>query len=146
MRNILIVVFLFCAIFADAQSFKVNRDTRLKSYEVKIEKIEVGNGETVVYGKVKQKRNFSYNISFDDCYILLDNTEDKVEGVLRSWNDEKRGLKNPKPVSDQNFEKFSIVFPGIACADAGIITIKVGNIQDRQKTEIIFHDVTLTRK
>lgn len=146
MKNILTIVLLCCAILAGAYDYKVNRDIKIKTYDVKIEKIEVKNGETVVYGKVKQKRNFSYNISFEDCYLTLDNYDYKTAGTLRSWNDEKKGLKNPKPVSDQRFEKFTLSFPGTACADARTITIKVGNIQDRQKTEIIFRDVILRKE
>lgn len=146
MRIVIVsIMVIFTSLFAFSQNVKINYKGEIRPYKFKIEKAEVKNGETTVIIKVKQQERFSYNISFEDCWLSVGNSSNEIKGSLTSWNDNKKPNNYPKPVSDQDDEKFTLTFPGSDILSANEIDIKIGNIQDRSKTELIFRDIKLKK-
>ena len=134
-------------IFGSAKGIKVNFKGIVRPYTVKIEKIESVDNETLVFVKIKQQKNYSYSISFEDCYIApSDGSGTPIKGHLKIWNGDKKNIRDTKTVSDSDEEKFILSFPGINLSEIQNLNIKIGNILDRKKTEIIFTDIPLTKK
>lgn len=143
---ILSTLMMLSSMLAFSQNIKINYKGEIKPYTFKIEKAEVKNDDTVFTIKVKQQERFSYNISFQDCWLSFGNSSDEIKGSLKSWNDNKKIGSFPKPISDQKDEIFTLSFPGTDILYADEFNIKIGNIQDRLKTELIFNNIKLKKK
>lgn len=128
-----------------AQTVKLKQNETFVSLEIKLDRlVQTANGVNL-YGKVKQKQNFSYNISFQGCAILPENIE-KIPGNLQEWNDNKKTPQEIQSVSDQKDDKFIISFPNLKIIDISNFDLIIGNVLDRPKTPIIFKDIKLPSK
>lgn len=145
MKYILSIILALVVITASGQKVKIKYKTELHPYKFKIEKAEVKDGNTIFYFKVQQKERFSYNISFDECILSTNNSSSEIRGALNTWNEDKRVNDFPKPISDQKEEAFTISFPGKDILGASQFTIKLGTIQNKNKTPIIFDNVKIKK-
>lgn len=140
-----ILIFCSCIFYINAEKFRVNYKESIKPFNFRIEKVEVKNGETYVYCKVQEFKNFSYNLSFEDCYLIIENVSDIIPGKLTAWSDDKKVTQYVKSVSDENDEKFVLTFPGTDISNVKTFGIKIGNIMDKKKTDIIFKDIKIRK-
>ena len=145
MKYILSIILALVVVTASGQKVKIKYKTELHPYKFQIEKAEVKNGHTIFHIKVKQKERFSYNILFDECLLSLNNLSTEIKGNLSTWNDDKRVNGFPKPISDQKEESFTISFPGSDILGATQFTIRLGTIQNKNKTPIIFDSVRIKK-
>ena len=130
----------------EAKSHKINHKSNVSSISFKIEKAEYKDEHTTIIVKVKQKQNFSYNISLTDIYILPSNHYvDTIRGKLINWNNHKNPNPSNIPVSDENEELLILSFPGDVITDNPAFDLKIGNIMDRKKTELLFKDIPFSR-
>ncbi|MCM1356796.1 MAG: hypothetical protein NC212_10380 [Staphylococcus sp.] len=132
-------------ITVNAQRIKVNFNGEIHPYNFKIEKIEVKNGKTMVYATVKQKKNFSYNLLFDDCQLIPNSTNTPVHGTLCEWNESNKALDFAKSVNDEKQDKFILIFSGTDIIGASGFNIKMGTIQNRKKTPVIFENIAIKK-
>lgn len=140
-----LLIIIFWCFGLQAKSLKINYKTQVSPISIVIEKAEFRDNQTNISVKVKQKRNFSYNISLSDIYIVTSNNTDPIKGKLSSWNDVKNPTPDNKPVRDDSEEKFILSFPGDIFKDVASFDIKIGTILDREKRELIFHDILLSK-
>lgn len=137
---------LLCICFVlQAKSIKINYKNQVRPFTIKIEKIDITDSGAVVYAAVKQQQNFSYGISFSDYYIKTPLNSEPVKGTLQTWNNEKKVWSESKPMSDNKEEKFTLFFPIQNLSDAESFDIKIGNIEDRKKTELFFKDIPIKK-
>lgn len=145
MKYFLTFIALFLAFCLNAQNVRPNHRIEVKPFTVKIDKIEAKNGVTTIQGKVKQQKRFSYGISFADCAIITDSAPDGIKGELVKWND-KKSKKSDKNVSDEDFDKFVLTFPGNEVFSNATIDLRLGCILDRDRTEILVKDIRIKKK
>lgn len=141
MRTIFLSLFICVACLLSAKSFKINQKTDVKPFSIKIEKMEVLPNETVFHIKVKQQNNFSYSIDFEDCYVKTSADSEPIKGELKTWNDDKKIYRTVKTISNEDDEKLTLSFPTIDIPHTQPFTLKIGDIQNRDKTEIIIKDL-----
>lgn len=148
MRHLFFILLsLSLAATLNAKGIKIDCKTVIKPYTIKIEKTETIGDQQYVYGKIKQQERFSYSISFEDCYVTSDNNSTSVtQGELIKWNDDKKVGNKIKTISDEEDEEFILAFPAGTIPDSGKFNLKLGNIQDRQKTDIVIYDLELKKK
>lgn len=132
-----LLLFLTLSLSINAQSLKVNLSQTVVSLEVKLNKFTQEKDGVKLEGAVKQKKNFSYSLSMENCEIISAN-EKIYPGQLIVWNDNKKNPSLIQSISDEKAEKFSIYFPGLQLKDCANIELKFGTILDRAKTPIIF--------
>ncbi len=145
MKYILSLILALVVITANGQKVKINYKGDIHPYKFKIEKAEVKDGNTIFYFKVQQKERFSYNILFDECLLSTNNSSSEIKGTLSTWNDDKRVNDFPKPISDQKEEVFTISFPGTDIIGASQFDIRIGTIQNKNKTPIIFEGIKIKK-
>lgn len=146
MRKALTLLFLCSFILLQAQNLKLNYKAEIRPFSFKIEKVKIIDDQAVFFIKVKQHKNFSYSISFEDCYISTASNPEKIKGKLSTWNDDKKIYRNEKTISDEDDEKFTLTFPVPNIINEPKFDIKIGNILDRDKREIIFKDIKTKKK
>ncbi len=145
MKYIISIILALIVITANGQKVKIKRKIEMHPYKFNIEKAEVKDGNTIIYFKVQQKERFSYNILFDECIMNTDNLSSEIRGSLNTWNDDNRVNELPKSISDQKEESFTVRFPGKEILDASQLTIKLGTIQNKNKTPIIFENIKIKK-
>ncbi len=145
MRTFFTIIMLCIMLAVQAKPMKVNYKFDQKPFSFKIEKVDVVDGKTVVYIQVKQFSRFSYNISFEDCVLYTAKDPEGVKGELTGWNEDKKIPSAVKPISDEEFEKFQLTFPSASLAKGATFKIKIGNIQDREQTEIVAENVSIRK-
>lgn len=145
MRFLFLITFALCCLCIQAKDLKINRKAHIKSISINIEKVEKTDYGTIVHVKVKQQENFSYGISFSDVYISKSNQTNPTRGTLNSWNGNSKIEYDTKNVSDQNFDKFTLTFPGFFISEGDVFDIKLGNLLDRNKTDLILKDIQIKK-
>lgn len=146
MRYLLTLLVICSALLMQAKDYKIDRKERVQPYELKIEKFQVKGPNALLYVKIKQQKRFSYNVSFDNCYITLPGQADSIKGTLTKWNDEKKIYRNEKPVSDEGWEEAVISFPVSGIFEAPSFDLMLGNILDRKRTELRFKSLVIKNK
>lgn len=145
MKQLLIFLFLFLSLTLSAKELKLDEKCQVLSIEVKLEKIEDLGENVIISGKIKQRKNFSYSVSFKDCKI--ETSEGKtIPGKLIKWNDNEKIKSYDKTVSDDDSEKFVISFPSFNLGIIPDCTLTIGNVLDRKNTPIIFQNIKLKKK
>lgn len=140
MKYILSILLAFAVMTVYGQKVKINYKTELHPYKFTIEKAEVKGGNTTFYIKVKQKERFSYSILFDECLLTTNNSSD-IKGSLATWNEDKRVNDFPKVINDQDEDKFTLTFPGQDILKAKQFTLRIGTIQNKNKTPIVLENI-----
>lgn len=143
MRTIFSIIMLCCMLTVQAKPMKVKQSCDVETFSFKIEKVDVTEWETVVYIKVKQKENFSYNISFKDCILYTEQKPEGVKGELTAWNGDKKITSAVKPISDLSYEKLELTFPPVSLKKGDSFKILIGKVQDRKKTDIVIENVNI---
>ena len=146
MKYILLLLFICSTLFLSAKGFKINIKTEIKPYTIKIEKVEDLNGKTLVYGKIKQRERFSYSVEFGDCAIITSPNVNGTQGNLVEWNDDKKIPFTLKPISDQKEESFVLAFPEGSIPQVGTFNLKIGTVQNKNRTELVISNLTLKKK
>lgn len=142
----LLTIILLCLVFTtNAQRLKINHKNQIQTIQIKIEKIEVKEGNTIVYITAKQNKNFSYNILFDNCQLTPNSTGVAENGELSSWNGSGKALEFSKPIRDDQEEKFTLTFPGSNILDSSSFNIQLGTLQNRKKTPIIIENIPIKK-
>lgn len=141
-----IILLLTCVFMTQAKSVKINHKAEITPFNIKIERAEVKEGNTLVYCKIKQRQNFSYNISLDDCWIKTSAIPEKTKGELAVWNEVKKPEHVKKAVRDNEFESFVLSFPGTDIIAPGtLITLKIGDILSRNQKEIVIENLKIKK-
>lgn len=146
MKQILSIFLAMTAIMLQAKDIKIDYTGVVMPFVFKIEKMNVVDTETVITIKVKQRSNFSYSISFADCYVTIPSTNETVKGDLTSWNDDNKIYRKEQTISDQEDERFTLTFPTTILPECGPFDIKIGNILNKDKTPILFNGISAKKK
>ena len=145
-KQILIsILFLCLPCLLSAQTFKLHQTNTIVSYVIKLDRMVQTPFGVKLYGNIKQKKNFSYNFSLDECAIILPNGE-IIPGRVQKWNDKKDPSIVNQPISDSYSEHFIIVFPDLNIVDISELDLRLGTVLDRDKTPIILKDIRLKKK
>lgn len=131
---------LMCVLIAGAEKIKINYKADQMPYTFKFKKFEVKDGVSKLYGEVTQKGRFSYSISFSDITLTPAGME-PVEGKLVVWNDETRFSPGPRVIHNDESDSFVIEFPTTSIGKAQKFDLRLGTIENKEKTEIYFKDI-----
>ena len=144
----LLTLLLICGtmLCVNAKNYKINRNEQIRPFELKIEKIHIHGNDALIFVKIKQIQRYSYNVSFADIYLVTPGNPDGVKGKLESWNDDTKIYRDEKTVSDEEWEEFTLAFPAAGILEAPSFTLKIGNVLDRNKTELIVPDIVIKNK
>lgn len=145
MKYLITFILSFCVLFANAQKYKIKAETSVHPFEIKIEKLELKDGKALIHGKIKQKKNFSYNISFENCSMTIDDSSEIINGELKSWNGETRRLNLPKVVDCDDYDKFVLSFGISEIPPSKSFTLVPAYILNKDKTDIIFKNLKLKK-
>ncbi|MDE6483907.1 MAG: hypothetical protein K2L14_00735 [Duncaniella sp.] len=141
MRIIISLLLIFCSYAMQAKNLKVNRKEEIKSIKLNIENVEPTQSGSIVYVSLIQKKNFSYNISFSDIYLSIPNESIKIKGKVFEWDNDRKAVSDTKSISDKEKSSMSIWFPDITLSKDDTFDIKIGDLLDRNRTELIVTDV-----
>lgn len=136
MKKIITLLFVCCCLILQAKPIKTNKTVEVKSMTVKIENAKIFDNAFFIYGTIKQQNKFSYSVSFEDCRLITEDNPKGTPGKLIKWNDQKV-TTDIKQISDKKADKFIIAFPIESIPENGSFDIKLGVIQDKNKTDII---------
>lgn len=146
MRYIATLLLMCCMLSASALRLKINCKDEIRPIKYKIERAEIKDGETTISIKLLQRKNFSYNVAFDDCYIIVGHSGEPVQGKLTSWKEDRKPPIHPQYISDEDEVELKLTFPGTELSTASDFTLKIGTIQDRNKTELLVTDIKIKKK
>ena len=147
MKHLSLLFLCLCiALSGFAKGIKINNKSEIKPYIIKIEKVENVGDQTLVTGKIRQLKRFSYSVDFGDCKIITPSNPDGVVGSLCKWNDDKKIPFQIKPISDLKNESFTIAFPYGSIPEEGDFDLQIGTSQNRDKTKLIIPNLTLQKK
>lgn len=144
MKHILLLLFLSVSFALTARVFKVNYKGTVMPFEVKIERITVRGNSTIVEGKIKQKSNFSYQMTFEGCNIVMCDG-DTITGELRNL-DGNSVDEFTHTIGDGADEAFVIVFPVIDFDKCEDFSITLGYIKNQKQTPLTFENVRINKK
>lgn len=145
-KHILLLLLVCNSLVVYGKSFNINFKMEIKPYTIKIEKVENVDGKTLVYGKIKQQKRFSYSVEFGDCAVITNANTDGIHGDLIKWNNDKKIPFTIKPISDMMEESFVLSFPEGTIPQTGNFNLKIGTAQNRDKTELVIPNLTLQKK
>lgn len=146
MKRLLLLLFIGFSLTLMAKGVKLNYKGTVMPFDVKIEKILLveSKGETGIFCKIKQKKNFSYQVNFEGCNIITPDGE-TYYGELYRW-DGKNTKEQLQHVSDEYYEELLLVFPTAKLVDFDEFDITVGFIKNQQKTPLTFKNVKIIKK
>lgn len=129
-----------------AKEVKINSKAEIKSFKITIEKAELVYKQVLIYGIIKQKPRFSYSVAFDSCGIRNPYTPDTIPGKLVLWNGNRKISSTIKLISNDDSDSFILAFPEGVLPETGLFDLRIGTIQDRDKTQLIIPDLSLQKK
>lgn len=144
MRKLILFLTITISLFLSAKDYNIKYKSFFKPFNIKIEKIEIQPSAVIVFGKIKQMNRFSYSIDFENCYIL--NNGEKIYGQLIEWNNNPVQNKTMYPISDEREESFILSFPGECIPQEGTFDLKLGTIQNKDKSDLILTGLTIEKK
>lgn len=146
MKQILIFACILCGLVCSAKGIKIKYKTEIRPYSVIIERVEDIDDHTYILGKIKQQEGFSYNVSFEECFVILPDSSEKTEGILYEWNENKNVGALVKNISDNSEEKFILEFPKGVLPENGGFSLYLGTILNKNKTPLLLEGITKRKK
>lgn len=140
MRKIIFLLFIGLSLSLMAKEIDLNYKGTIMPFDIKIEKLIVGDECSYVIFSIKQKKKFSYQITLDGCNIV-NCKGDAFPGTLSV--DEEIDENQKINVSDKMALEVVLKFPGAVLDDCQEFDITLGYIQNRKKTPLTFKNVKL---
>ena len=147
MKNLSLLFLCLCiSLSGSAKGIKINSKSEIKPYIIKIEKVENVGDKTLLFGKIRQFKRFSYSVDFGECKIITSSNPSGIDGSLTKWNDDKKIPFQVKPISDMKDESFIISFPYGSFPEEGDFDLQIGTAQNKDKTKLIIPKLSLQKK